>query len=137
MQLFCDPCNLGSCQNKTVHWSKQAADIAYCNVVRARKYSENCKADVKAGREVEEELEYGTIDMEEGEAKEMAKAEGVALAPRFAAARETGTEKRKTGKAGGQNAGKIGCEPEEETDSETVKELGGRVNHHVWAMGSE
>jgi hypothetical protein len=62
-----------------VHSSKELEDVAYCNVVRASKYSEDCKADVKAGREVEE-LEFGTVDMEEGAEKETAKAEGVALA---------------------------------------------------------
>ena len=77
----------GRCENK-VHYSKELADVAYCNVVRASKYAEDCKADVKAGREVEE-LDFGTVDMEEGAAKEAAKTDGVTLAARFAEARET------------------------------------------------
>ncbi len=70
-----------------MHYSKELPDVAYCNVVRASKYAEDCKADVRAGREVEE-LEFGTVDMEEGTEKEMAKAEGVALTARLAEARE-------------------------------------------------
>ena len=109
----CDLCDYGKCQNKKVHLSKQAADMAYCNVVRASKYAENCKADVKAGREVEDELEYGTLDMEEGEAKEMAKAEGVALAARLAAARESDferVEKRKVAELASRHGQQIDAE---------------------------
>jgi len=86
MGSHCFLCGNSRCENK-VHNSKALADVVYCNVVRASKYAEDCKADVRAGRAVEE-LEFGTVDMEEGAAKEAAKADGVALAARFAEERE-------------------------------------------------
>ena len=87
MGKHCFLCGNGRCENK-VHYSKELADVAYCNVVRASKYAEDCKADVRAGRAVEK-LEFGTVDMEEGAAKEAAKADGVALTAMFAEERET------------------------------------------------
>lgn len=87
MGKHCALCCPLQCENWKVHHSKKPEDIAYCNVVRASRYAEEYKADVKAGREPEE-LEYGTLDMEEGPAKEAAKADGVALAARCAQARE-------------------------------------------------
>ena len=88
MGKHCALCCPLQCENWKVHHSKKPEDIAYCNVVRASRYAEEYKADVKAGREPEE-LEYGTLDMEEGPAKEAARADGVALAARCAQARET------------------------------------------------
>ena len=87
MGKHCDLCRDGRCQNEKVHFSTEDADVAYRNVVRASKYAEDCKADVQAGRPLDA-LDYGTLDMEEGEAKEAAKAEGVALAAHFAEKRE-------------------------------------------------
>jgi hypothetical protein len=152
MGKACDLCDAGPCQNKKVHLSRQAADIAYCNVVRASKYAENCKADVKAGREVEDELEYGAFDMEEGEAKEIAKAEGVALAARLAAAREAGfavAEKKKvarfrerhvqqldaellgTMKEHDEGEAGAGCESREDLDPETVEKARKRMQLRI------
>jgi len=82
------------CENWKVHYSKQAEDIAYCNVVRANRYTEDYKTDVKAGRE-SQDLDYGTLEMEEGPAKEAAKAEGKALATRYAEVRESHLEKKR------------------------------------------
>ena len=87
MGKYCELCVSVQCQNKQVHFSTKAADVAYCNVVRASRHAEDSKADVQAGRPLDE-LDYGTLDMDEGEAKEAAKAEGVALAARFAEKRE-------------------------------------------------
>jgi hypothetical protein len=83
--VLCDPVK---CENCKVHSSKEDEDITYCKVVWASRYEEDCKTDVKAGREVDD-LEYGALEMEEGAAKEETKAEGVALAARAAEARET------------------------------------------------
>lgn len=87
MGKHCALCYPLQCENWKVHHSKKPEDIAYCNVVRASRHAEEYKADVKAGREPDE-LEYGTLDMEEGPAKEAAIADGVALAGRCAQARE-------------------------------------------------
>ena len=87
MGKYCELCVDVQCQNEKVHFSTKAADVAYCNVVRASRHAEDSKADVQAGRPLDE-LDYGTLDMDEGEAKEAAKAEGVALAARFAEKRE-------------------------------------------------
>ena len=83
----CILCYPLQCENWKVHHSKKPEDIAYYNVVCASRYAEEYKADLKAGREPEE-MKYGTLDMEEGPAKEAARADGVALAARCAQARE-------------------------------------------------
>jgi hypothetical protein len=92
--MYCALCHPLQCQNSKVHYSKKPEDIAYCNVVRVSKYAEDSKSDLKAGREPEE-LEYGTFDMEEGPAKEAAKADGRTLVARCAEAREAHFEKKR------------------------------------------
>jgi hypothetical protein len=94
MGKYCALCHPLQCENSKVHSSKKPEDIAYCNVVRSSKYAEDSKADLKAGREPQD-LDYGTLDMEEGPAKEAAKTDGRALAMRCAEAREAHLEKKR------------------------------------------
>jgi hypothetical protein len=130
MGRHCFLCGNGRCENKE-HSSKELADVAYSNVVWASKYAEDCKEDVKAGREVEE-LEFGTVDMEEGAPKEMEKAEGVALAARFVEEREEGFAEREAANAAekcksDEGEAGAGSESEEDSDPETVEKAQRRV----------
>lgn len=76
-----------NCADPKLHFSTKPEDIAFCNAVRASMHAEECKTDLKMGREPEV-LQYGEPVMAEGEAMEEARRVGVALSVRFAEARE-------------------------------------------------
>jgi hypothetical protein len=70
MGRVCGLCDLQPCQNKALHQSKEAADIAHCNVLRANKYA----ADVTARREAGA-AESRVLDMDEKATEARTKAE--------------------------------------------------------------
>ena len=54
MGRACELCRMSvSCADPKLHFSTKAEDIAFCDVVRASRYVEDCKRDVEMGREVE------------------------------------------------------------------------------------